>query len=113
MADIIPFGRRIKPQALTTETRQVSFELGDFYGQIGQLTREMFGLDLDSVHRIQTHLASLRRSPSPTSIATAMSLLGDLSTEELHEIASRSTSEQWTAKPGYFYALVNIIRSRL
>ena len=70
------------------------------------------GIEVDIFFKMEFHLTALRGRVSNNSIATARSSLKGFTREQLQNIAERSTNAEWTAKPGYFLALIQEFRSR-
>jgi hypothetical protein len=109
MGKIIPFrrpGRPQKPDLISTQQLVIRSLFDGIQGLEG------VGIELDPSLRIQEFLDSRRGYVSNQSIAVGEASLRGLSHNELVAIAKNSTETDWAAKPGYYTALVDAIKSR-
>ncbi len=110
MAKIIPFGR---PESAPTRT---SIAIAKLQGAVdaSRLEQEfqIRGLGIDVTFRIRLHLDLLCGHVSLNSVCISRNILKNMSTADLVSIAERSNEIQWNARPGYFRALVDEIKSR-
>jgi hypothetical protein len=110
MGKVIPFQRREQTatrQAGASARVPVEVLLDEM-----RLNFEAEGVEPCPSFRIQAHLNSLWGCPSSQSIAFAEASFRGRSRAYLVDIANRTTEADWSARPGYFQALVNAIRSR-
>ena len=116
MAKIIPFKKissESRPRTTTTTNADArSFLLSAMGDLEASGALEGTGIEISPIIRIQKHLASLRGQVSKQSIVDGRNMVRNSTTEELCAIARVSTPDQWSARPGYFQALVDEITSR-
>jgi len=116
MGDLISLHQKKQPPSDQEPANMLSELLGSFgemlesHGTKDGVTSAMGDGLLFS--RITLHLKSLRGRPSKESIAIARNSLKGFSKEELKDIARASVPTQWTARPGYFQALVDEFTAR-
>lgn len=106
MGKILPFEKSEKPRYLALQD-SVSGILPEL-----EKTFATMGIELDPTIKIQAHLSGLRGGPSRTAVATARMGLREVDKDVLLTIARTTNHHQWSARPGYFQALVDEIRSR-
>ncbi len=117
MGKILPFKKGAPPE-MAPQDNELQAQVARVHEAVTNLfpvierTFEKMGFELDPTLKIELHLSSLIGAISMSAVATARMGLREVDKDVLLAIARTTNHHQWTARPGYFQALVEEIRSR-